>query len=102
MWSKHWRPTSSCEARACCGCAQYDEEPGHEAFADDFQQAMTYFTKLSLTGGEVRPRQQSRVKSLWRRECRRTLACSGSFGQALIVCRWALRLRAWTQGASRQ
>ncbi|KAK9836012.1 hypothetical protein WJX81_006289 [Elliptochloris bilobata] len=32
---------------------QYDEEPGHEAFADDFQQAMTYFTKLSLTGGEV-------------------------------------------------
>ncbi len=37
-----------------CGATQYDEEAGHEAFADDFQQAMTYFTKLSLTGGEVR------------------------------------------------
>jgi hypothetical protein len=33
--------------------AQYDEEAGNEAFADDFQQAMTYFTKLSLRGGEV-------------------------------------------------
>lgn len=32
---------------------QYDEEKGNEAFADDFQQAMTYFTKLSLRGGEV-------------------------------------------------
>ena len=51
--------TSSFNTKGCCACAQYDEEPGHEAFADDFQQAMTYFTKLSLTGGEVRPRQQS-------------------------------------------
>lgn len=32
---------------------QYDEEEGHEAFADDFQNAMTYFTKQSLVGGEV-------------------------------------------------
>ena len=32
---------------------QYDEEAGNEAFADDFQQAMTYFTKLSLKGGEM-------------------------------------------------
>jgi hypothetical protein len=32
---------------------QYDEEEGHEAFADDFQNAMTSFTRLSLTGGEV-------------------------------------------------
>ncbi len=33
--------------------AQYDEVTGNEAFAEDFQQAMTYFTKLSLRGGEV-------------------------------------------------
>ena len=32
---------------------QYDEEEGHEAFADDFQNAMTSFTRLSLTGGTV-------------------------------------------------
>jgi len=32
---------------------QYDEVKGNEAFAEDFQQAMTYFTKLSLRGGEV-------------------------------------------------
>ena len=32
---------------------QYDEEKGNEAFADDFQQAMTYFTKLSLRGGDA-------------------------------------------------
>ena len=51
--------TTGCGTRGSCGCAQYDEEPGHEAFADDFQQAMTYFTKLSLTGGEVLPTQQS-------------------------------------------
>ena len=38
---------------ACTRCLQYDEEAGHEAFADDFQNAMTYFTKLSLTGGSV-------------------------------------------------
>ena len=36
-----------------CNAVQYDEEKGNEAFADDFQQAMTYFTKLSLRGGEV-------------------------------------------------
>ena len=36
-----------------CDAVQYDEEKGNEAFADDFQQAMTYFTKLSLRGGEV-------------------------------------------------
>jgi len=44
-----------------CGAAQYDEEAGHEAFADDFQQAMTYFTKLSLTGGEV-PARDARLR----------------------------------------
>jgi hypothetical protein len=32
---------------------QYDEVKGNEAFADDFQQAMTYYTKQSLMGGEV-------------------------------------------------
>ena len=32
---------------------QYDEVEGNEAFADDFQQAMTSFTKLSLKGGDV-------------------------------------------------
>ena len=39
--------------RPSCALLQYDEEAGNEAFADDFQQAMTYFTKLSLKGGEV-------------------------------------------------
>ena len=71
--------------------AQYDEEPGHEAFADDFQQAMTYFTKLSLTGGEVCPRQHSHgrhlaegthMQGILLRECRCMLACSGSLIQA--------------------
>ena len=47
---------SKCVSLSVCAAAQYDEEPGHEAFADDFQQAMTYFTKLSLTGGEVHSR----------------------------------------------
>ncbi len=37
----------------CNACVQYDEVKGNEAFADDFQQAMTYFTKLSLRGGDV-------------------------------------------------
>ena len=32
---------------------QYDEVKGNEAFADDFQQAMTYYTKQSLMGGDV-------------------------------------------------
>ena len=32
---------------------QYDEEEGHEAYADCFQKAMTYYTKQSLRGGEV-------------------------------------------------
>lgn len=32
---------------------EYDEVEGNEAFADDFQQAMTYYTKQSLVGGEV-------------------------------------------------
>ena len=48
-------PTSARRSlTSVCGATQYDEEAGHEAFADDFHQAMTYFTKLSLTGGEVR------------------------------------------------
>jgi hypothetical protein len=32
---------------------QYDEVEGHEKFADDFQMAMTYYTKQSLMGGDV-------------------------------------------------
>lgn len=32
---------------------QYDEVAGNEAFAEDFQQAMTYYTKQSLVGGDV-------------------------------------------------
>ena len=42
-----------CDLLKGCDDLQYDEEKGNEAFADDFQQAMTYFTKLSLRGGEV-------------------------------------------------
>jgi hypothetical protein len=32
---------------------EYDEVEGHEKFADDFQMAMTYYTKQSLMGGDV-------------------------------------------------
>lgn len=32
---------------------EYDEVKGNEAFAEDFQQAMTYYTKQSLVAGEV-------------------------------------------------
>ena len=64
VWHKHWVLTRCFNTKGYCGRAQYDEEPGHEAFADDFQQAMTYFTKLSLTGGEARPRQQSHGQRL--------------------------------------
>ena len=32
---------------------KYDEVAGNEAFAEDFQQAMTYYTKQSLVGGDV-------------------------------------------------
>lgn len=35
------------------GRLQYDEVEGHEKFADDFQMAMTYYTKQSLMGGDV-------------------------------------------------
>lgn len=35
------------------GVLQYDEVEGNEAFAEDFQQAMTYYTKQSLVGGET-------------------------------------------------
>lgn len=37
----------------CLGMWQYDEVAGNEAFAEDFQQAMTYYTKQSLVGGDV-------------------------------------------------
>jgi hypothetical protein len=37
----------------CFWRPQYDEVEGHEKFADDFQQAMTYYTKQSLMGGDV-------------------------------------------------
>lgn len=57
-------------------------------------------TKLSLTGGEVRPRLQPHGKSSWRRQCRHKLACSGSFDQALIAYYRALCLRAWSWGPS--
>ena len=50
---KHCSLGSSWDLTACTRCLQYDEEDGHEAFADDFQNAMTYFTKLSLTGGSM-------------------------------------------------
>jgi len=32
---------------------EYDEVKGNEAFADDFQNAMTYYTQQSLMGGDV-------------------------------------------------
>lgn len=35
------------------GVLQYDEVEGNEAFAEDFQQAMTYYTKQSLVGGDT-------------------------------------------------
>lgn len=37
----------------CLAPLQYDEVKGNEAFAEDFQQAMTYYTKQSLVAGEV-------------------------------------------------
>jgi hypothetical protein len=46
-------------ASSCADCVslvwrlQYDEVEGHEKFADDFQMAMTYYTKQSLMGGDV-------------------------------------------------
>ena len=37
-----------------CTCrSQFEEVPGNEAFADEMEKAMTYYTLQSLFGGDV-------------------------------------------------
>ena len=64
------------------GRLQYDEVEGHEKFADDFQMAMTYYTKQSLMGGDV----ELQDAYDWRSAKARHLTCPSRPVCRMLLC----------------